>query len=333
MKNIVILMTESLQKQLLGPDSLARLSKLGNVVRYTGEGKITADLARPLLKDAQIVLNSWGSPKFDADLLTGAPKLELVVYCAGSVKGFQTDALWERGIRVTSAAWAIGFRVAEYVLGMSIVGLRSANLFNNDMHVVGKELKGTNFKELRPDRELMGSTLGIISLGQVGRRVAEYLKPFGPILQAYDPFLTEAAAAELGVKKVDLDTLLRTSDVVTLHAPSLPETHHMIGAAQLASMKDGAVLINSSRGSVVDEAALATELRKGRISAILDVTDPEPVATDSPLRTLANCMLTPHLAGGKTLRIGLQGVEEVERYLQGRPQIFEVTKDKLATLA
>lgn len=329
---IALLMTPSMQQGLLGEQVLAELAALGEVKRFGEERKITAADAASLLADADICLNTWGTPSFDQALLDRAPKLKLIVYCAGSIKGFVSDAMWSRGVRVTSGAYAIAYRVAEYVLGMSIMGLRQAWLHNQAMHhepTIGHH----ELKRRWPDRELCGSTVGVVSLGQVGRQVVKVLREQGPVLLGFDPFMSEKAMADLGVRKVDLDTLLRMSDVVTLHAPSLPETRHMIGAAQLRLMKDGALLINSSRGAVIDEQALINELRSGRINAILDVTDPEPPAADSPLRQLPNVFLTPHIAGGQTRHLGRQALDEVSRYLKGEPQVFEVTKERLATLA
>jgi len=324
--NITVLIEPSLREQLFTGDQLARLNSLGSVTEYSGDERPTADDAKPIIGDAEIVINSWRSPVFDADLLDAAPDLKLIVYAAGSVKPFETDVLWERGVRVTSAAWAIAFQVAEFTTGMIIMALRGAFRYNDVMHAGGDV-------HAVPRRHTFGTTIGVVSLGQVGQKVVQYLKPLGVTLLAYDPFLTEEKATELGVRAVDLDTLIRESDVVTLHAPRLPETKHMISGPQLKAMKDGAVLVNTARGSLINEADLIAELETGRITACLDVTDPEPPAADSPLRKLPNCILTPHAAGGRTYRIGEQCVDEVARYIANKPQIFEVTREMLATMA
>jgi phosphoglycerate dehydrogenase-like enzyme len=139
----------------------------------------------------------------------------------------------------------------------------------------------------------------------------------------------------LGVTKVELEQLLREADVVSLHAPAKPETYHMLNAKGLDLMKDDALLINTGRGTLIDEAALIAELQKGRFFAFLDVTDPEPPAADSPLRHLNNVVVTPHLAGciEDCGRMGEMAVEELRRCFAGEPALYEVTAEMLARVA
>jgi phosphoglycerate dehydrogenase-like enzyme len=129
--------------------------------------------------------------------------------------------------------------------------------------------------------------------------------------------------------------MLRQADVVSLHAPAKPETHHLLDADRLALMKDNALLINTARGTLIDESALVAELQKGRFFAFLDVTDPEPPAADSPLRRLDNVVVTPHLAGciEDCTRMGEMAVEELRRYFAGEPPLYQVTRDMLARIA
>jgi phosphoglycerate dehydrogenase-like enzyme len=137
------------------------------------------------------------------------------------------------------------------------------------------------------------------------------------------------------VTKVELDDLLRRADIVSLHAPAKPETYQMLNAGRLALMKDEALLINTARGTLIDESALVTELRQGRFFAFLDVTDPEPPAGDSPLRQLENVVVTPHLAGciESCARLGEMAVEELRRFFTGEPPLYQVTADMLARIA
>jgi phosphoglycerate dehydrogenase-like enzyme len=138
------------------------------------------------------------------------------------------------------------------------------------------------------------------------------------------------------VRRIELDELLRTSDVVTLHVPDLPSTRHLIDRAALALMRTGAVLVNTSRGSVVDEHALLEELRSGRLSAVLDVTAVEPAPDSSALYELPNVFLTPHLAGAtgaEVARLTALAIDEIERYVRGLGPRFAVTEDDLARIA
>ena len=187
-----------------------------------------------------------------------------------------------------------------------------------------------------PACDIEGTTVGLVSASQVGRQVIKLLAPFDIRVLVYDPCLTEDEAAQLGVEKAELDDLMARSDVVSLHAPVLPDTKGMIGAKQLALMQDNATLVNTARGVLIDEAALIAELKTGRIWACLDVTDPEPPSADSELYGLDHVILTPHIAGCSAQmrsRLGVTAVEELHRFFAGEPQLFQVTQDMLSRLA
>ena len=144
---------------------------------------------------------------------------------------------------------------------------------------------------------------------------------------AYDPYLSEEEASALGVSKVSLENLMSCSDIVSLHAPATEETKHMINKTNLRLMKDGAIFINTARGSIVNEQDLIKELETGRITACLDVTDPEPPDINSPLRKLPNVVLTPHIAGAianNRLRNGRYAIDELERFFRGEKILYEV---------
>lgn len=325
MANLTMLVQPTLREQLFREKTYGALASAVDVLAFDGEKAPTAEEAAGLLGEADIAITSWGTPTFTAELLTAAPKLKLIVYAAGSVRKFATDAMWDRGVRVCSCAHAIGFGVAEYTVGSIVMGLRNA--FNCAASMRRNE------KNSQPRRDLFQSTVGVVSLGAVGRQVVRLLEPFGCRVLAYDPHVSADVVDSLGVEMVSLEQLLGESDAVTLHAPNLPQTRKMIGDAQLSMMRDGALLVNTSRGAVIDEAALIAHLEEGRLFAMLDVTDPEPAPADSPLRRLANVFLTPHIAGGPSKRIGEQCLDEVKRFLAGQPQVFEVTRERLATMA
>ena len=140
-------------------------------------------------------------------------------------------------------------------------------------------------------------TVGIVGFGRIGRRLAELLGGFGARLLAYDPYLDEAEARRRNVTPAGFEELLRESDVVTLHLPAAPETFHLINEETIAKMKDGAILVNTARGKLVDEEALVRALRSGKLRAAgIDVYEHEPVTADNPLFTLENVTVTPHTA-------------------------------------
>ncbi|MGA5409892.1 hydroxyacid dehydrogenase [Streptomyces lavendulocolor] len=286
---------------------------------------VAHDLAAPTptvasaLARAEVLLTCWGATPLTAAVLDRAPHLRAVVHAAGSVKHHVTGACWERGITVTSAAAANALPVAEFTLAAVLMAgkrvLRAARRY--------AEVRAEHdwLRELA-DSGNHGRTVGIVGASRIGRRVIGLLRPFDVHVLLYDPYVTPEEAAALGAVAVPLDELCARADIVSVHAPEVPATRHMIGAAQLALMPDGATLINTSRGSLVDGAALLPHLTAGRLSAVLDVTDPEPPPPDSPLWTLPNVLLTPHVAGslGNELhRMADRALDELERYVRGMP--------------
>jgi phosphoglycerate dehydrogenase-like enzyme len=292
-----------------------------------------ADIRSASLADADGCITSWDSPQLTQEILEAAPNLKVLVHAAGSVKPVVSDYLWERGIRVSSCAPAIGIGVAEHALGLMLSAMKQSYRLNDIAHAGGWR----PVEELARIRELYGAVIGVVGAGYVGRHMIKLLQAFDVEVLLYDPFVGGDKAAAMGARKVDrLDDMMRVVDVLTLHAPNLPETRHMINALNLPLMKDGSLIVNTARGSLIDESALYDELKSGRIYACLDVTDPEPPAEDNPLRTLSNVVLTPHIAGttaNNMARIGKYAVDELERFFQGKPMEYEVTKESLLTMA
>ncbi|MFI0733870.1 hydroxyacid dehydrogenase [Streptomyces sp. NPDC021225] len=278
---------------------------------------------RSVLGRAEILLTGWGCPPVDAAVLDAAPRLRAVLHAAGSVKGIMAPGWWERGLVVSSAADANALPVAEYTLGMII--LAGKDLFAARERY--RSLRTFPLAEILPGIGNFGRRVGIVGASRIGRRVIELLRPLDFEVFLADPYVGEDEAAALGVRLLPLDALLRRSDIVSIHAPATAETHHMIGRRELALMPDGAVLINTARGSLVDHDALVEEVRGARVSAVLDVTEPEPLPADSPLFELSGAFITPHLAGSQgneVRRLGLSAVGELERLLAGVPLSHQV---------
>ncbi|MFD7258180.1 hydroxyacid dehydrogenase [Streptomyces sp. NPDC059874] len=295
---------------------------------------VADDFGRPevgaALAEAEILFTFWGAPAVDADVLAAAPRLKAVVHAAGSVKHFVTDACWERGIIVSSAAQANSLPVAEYTVAMVLLSNKRVLQLRDEYRSVRGLQHAWHLRYGHAGN--YRRTVGIVGASRIGRRVIELLRPYDlePVL--YDPYVSEEQARALGVRGVGLDELCRISDVVSLHAPALPETRSMIDRRRLALMRDGATLINTARGSLVDPAALTRELATGRIQAVIDVTEPEVLPADSPLYDLPNVLLTPHIAGslGNELhRMADSAVEEIIRYAAGLPFLHEVHREEL----
>ena len=318
---VLLAMGPGVAEQLFTDRHRERLTALAD----TDPALVAHDLAAPTpavavaLSTADVLLTCWGAPELTPDVLAAAPRLRAVVHAAGSVKHHITGACWERGIAVTSAAAVNALPVAEYTLAAILFAgkhvLRAARQYGSMRaeHDWRRELESSgNYRR----------TVGIVGASRIGRRVIELLQPFDTEVLLYDPYVTDPEAEALGVVRTDLDELCRRSSIVSVHAPQLPGTHHMIDGRRLALMPDGATLINTSRGSLVEEEALLRELVPGRLHAVLDVTDPEVPPAGSPLYTLPNVLLTPHVAGslGNELhRMTDFALDELERYARGLP--------------
>ena len=313
--------------------ALADLAAAAEIVHHPGDEPASKQDLLGVLADADACITSWGVAPLDADVVAAAPRLGHMAHMGGSVKRFVSDAVWERGIRVTSAAVTLARDVAETTLGLMIVGRK--RIWPLGSHVRDGGWRDSPVWDRWDARELNRSTVGLIGAGNVGRHVIELLAPFSVTILVADPYLSDDEAERLGVERVEPAELMERCDVVSIHAPANDQTRHMIGGGLLGRLSDGAVLINTSRGSIIDEEALVEELAKGRVFAFLDVTDPEPPASDSPLRRLENVVVTPHIAGciENCHRMGELAVEEVRRYLTGQPAINEVRPDMLDQIA
>jgi phosphoglycerate dehydrogenase-like enzyme len=308
---------------------LARLRELVTLADPVWVDELDSPAARARLATVQVLVTSWGVPALTADRLAAAPALRAVFHGAGSVRPLVTDAVWDRGIRVTSAAEANAIPVAEYTLAAIILAGKKAPFIAAGHGSRGSAAWGhlSNYRR----------TIGIVGFSRVGRRVVDLL---GCLDAAYrlvaDPYADAVEVARAGATLVDLDDLLPRSEILSLHAPDLPSTRHLIGAAELALLPDHATVINTARGSLIDPHALAAECRSGRLFAILDVTEPEPLPLDDPLRTIPNVVITPHLAGSlgsEVLRLTDLTLDELGRWIAGEILRAEVTPDALALRA
>ncbi len=286
------------------------------------------------LADAEIAITTWNSPRLTEDVLAGAERLELVAHAAGSVRPIVSDAVWRRGVRVTSAAKAIADGVAEFCLGLTLTCSKRAFWYAQEIRN-GKWPKGAPV--FGPPFEIYRRNVGIIGAGYVGRKFIELLRPFGCFVLLYDPYCDSAEAKRLGAEKIEtLEELFSRSQVVSLHAPVTEQTKGMIRGSHFALLPDGALFINTARGVLVRQNEMVAELTRGRFIACLDVTDPEPPRLDDPLRRLPNVLLTPHEAGSikeNLRRIGELIVAELDAYLKGEPLVGEVTAERLARMA
>ncbi len=298
---------------------VARLKELVTLIAPEPVTSFDAPGARDLLSQAEILVTGWGAPHLGSAELAAASRLRLIAHLAGSVKPFLDPSIQSRGIVVTSAADANAVPVAEYTLAAILFANKKIFRLQIEYH---KARHSEAWAKFAPGLGNYRKTIGIVGASRVGRRVIALLKPFDFVILLADPTIDNAEASRLGVKLVELDDLMATADVVSLHAPLLPETTAMIDSRRLSLMKTGATLINTARGAIVDQEALVAETRSRRIDAIIDVTEPDVLPADSPLFDIPNVFLTPHVAGSlgtETQRMTELILDEIERYIEEKP--------------
>lgn len=320
-------------ERLLDAETRARLALTADIDFDEVLHDFSTPEAHRALRRAEVLLTCWGCPPVTAEVLAHAPELRLIAHGAGSVKSIVTDACWERGIRVTSAAAANAIPVAEYTVAVIVLAGKRTFAIQDAFR---RDAVQRDWENEFPSLGNFGITVGVVGASHVGRRVLELLRSYDVRVLLSDPTIGPADAEELGAALVDLDTLVERSDVVSLHAPDIPATRNLIDARRLARMKDGATLINTARGRLVDTEALTAELETGRIHAVLDVTHPEPLPAGHRLLGLPNVVVTPHIAGSlgnEVRRMGALVVAEVERFARGEPLAHEVLRERLAVLA
>lgn len=326
---VAVLMPEVTWRQVISEATAGQLAAIGRPVHVD---VANADQARDALGRADAALTGWKGVKLTAELIASAPRLQVIAHTAGSVKGLIDVAAWDREIAVCHAASMIADAVAEMCLLLELLCLRRTHEMNAGMRA------GTSWAALRTweGALLRGKKVGLVGCGYVARKHLQLLRPFGCDVSVYDPYLSDASALALGVRKVDLDTLFRESNVVSNHAPVTPETKALVGARALGLLQPSSVFINTARAYTVDYPALCEELRTGRIYAALDVFEAEPLPLDSPLFTLPNVVLTPHVAGHSAdshLAQGAAMVAEIGRYFAGEPLQYQVSREQLAIMA
>ncbi len=322
----------------LGPDqygpilegaAIEELEGLGTVVRADDlDGKDSDAFGERIARaGAGILVTCWGSPKLTLAAYGKNPQLKYMVHLAGTVRPYVEREAIEAGLLVTNWGTSIARTVAEAALMMILSALRRTTFFQFEIH----HRKGWRSKDVGT-KSLFERRVGLHGLGAISRELVTLLKPFGARVEAYSPHAPDEVFERLGVhRQASLKGLYAANDVVSVHASNTPENRHVVDAGILGAMKDGAVLVNTARGAIVDTDALVAELKKGRIHASLDVFEEEPLPADHPLRGLENCQLIPHCGGptpDRRVDMGRQGLRNIKRFLAGKPVEFVVAPER-----
>ena len=317
--NVLVLASDVLFQHFFTETSLKQLAEVASWSVFALR-EDSAEL-RSAIANADVLITTWHSPFITADML-GA-RVKLIAHCGGEVKSRVAEDVFE-SVTITNAADPMARGVAEMALALMLTLVRRIPDYATEMH---NGVTRTN-EYVSEGETLTGRRVGIVGFGRIGRAFAKLLQPLDVEIVVSDPYAN--------ADSVQLDELVGSCSVVVLCAALTPETRHMFDKRRLSLLRDGSYLINVARGGLIDLDALMSELRSGRITAALDVTDPlEPLPPDHELRKLPNVILTPHIAaGGIEMRreIGATAVAEVIRFVKGEPLLNRVTKEMLATM-
>lgn len=314
-ERVVIVIPGDDPAQIQGSAHLDRLKPYGEVILYTDRPKTHEEkIARA--KDAVCLINTRGAVKWPAEALSALPKLKMATVCGIGTDSFDLAVARERGILICNLPGVTAPIVAEHAFGLMMAAAKRA-------YFQTAELKAGRWT--RMDNVLLGGkTLGLIGAGNIAAAMARLARGIGMQVVAWTFHPTPERAAALGVRFVELDDLLKTADVVSLHLPLTDQSRCMIGARELRLMKRGAILVNTARGAIVDTAALIDTLKSGHLTgAALDVYEQEPLPAGHPILSCDQVILTPHNAdqtpeGMELLNQGV--VDNVIAFLDGRPR-------------
>ncbi len=331
--------TASHTEKVFDPADYQRMLDAFDVTVNETDKKYTSEDVAAGIAGFDGLVTGWSNaPPVTSEVMENADKLKIIAHSAGSIrhvvsKDVIDNYLIPRDIVLFSANHAIAYNVAESSVGMLLMASHRWAQFAENFRETGTsrtpDIPGNG-------QFLKGSTVGIISASKVGREVIKLLSVWPLKMVLYDPYVTEEAAEEMGVEKVELNELFQRSDHVTIHAPKLEATDNLIGAEQLKLLRDGATLVNTARGNCLDHEALFAEAAAGRINVVLDVTEPEPLPTDSPFRTLKNVAVTPHVSGAGFYgyhKIGETTVDALEAAFAGKPVAGAVDYSRYEILA
>jgi phosphoglycerate dehydrogenase-like enzyme len=283
------------------------------------------------LSEVEVIFASWGMPRLSDEQLGRLPALAAVFYAGGSVRSF-AQPLVEHHVVVVSA-WAVN-AIATMQLALAQVLLTCRGYFRSVRRYA--ESKDAALAKSFHRAGVGGEVIGVIGMGWVGRRLTAELRQLGFRVLTSDPFLSDERAHELGVEKVGLEELFRRSYIVSNHIPDLPATKQLLGASLFESMRDGATFINTGGGAQVVESHLVRVLKaRPDLTALLDVTEPEPPLATSALWSLPNVVLSPRIGGSvgdEATRLADLVLEEFHAWETGNPLRYQVTREVLETM-
>ncbi len=325
MMNILVTIPNGQVKDtFIPPDVAQRLSSIGTVTWNNEDSQYRSAELKEKLAGMNVCITGWGSACFDESVLKGADSLKLVAHTGGSVSPIVSPAFFEKGLKIVSGNRLYAESVAEGVIAYILCALRELPFHAGEMQA----------KRWSSDRSynegLLDQCVGLVGFGMVARYLVKMLEPFRVKIKACDPHVPDDVLMSFGVERASLDEIVSQSKVLSIHAARVPETYHMISRELLKTIRDGALLVNTARGNLIDEEALADELATGRFKAILDVYEKEPLPETSRLRGMRNVILIPHMAGPTVDRrrvVTLALIDDILKFFEGKPLQNEIGRD------
>lgn len=306
------------------PDMVKLLESMGCVRWNESECQLSPDELRGMLKGMDTCITGWGTKQYDSHVLEGADRLRLIAHTGGSVGTLVGHEVYDRGIKVISGNWLYAESVAEGTLAYMLCALRRIPYYMNEVQQ-GRWSQANSLYE-----GLLEQNVGLVGFGMVAKYLVKMLMPFRVGIKVYDPFAASEVLKEYQVEKAALEEIFSTCKVISIHAPRTPDTYHMIDSGLLKRIPDGALLVNTARGSIIDQTALEEELGKGRINAVLDVFEEEPLPMDSKLRGLENVLLIPHMGGptyDRRSKVTFALLQEIRNFFDGKPYHYDISRE------
>jgi phosphoglycerate dehydrogenase-like enzyme len=327
--NILLSVYEGIIKdKYFPPHIMKKLEAFGSVKQNMLDRPWTeAELAEEI-QGMDICITHWQSPQITPEVLKNADKLKFIGHCAGSVYNIICPEVYEKGIKVSSANKVMAKAVAEGTLAYILASRLKLAKFTGITRSGG--WKG-GISEYGDMKSLHGAKVLLIGFGDIARFLYDLLVPFNVNLTVYDPYLKkDVLEAYKDIKFVkDLDSAFESADIISIHASRNPGTKRLVGKDRIDMIKSGALLVNTARGSIIDEKYLTKVLETGRIYAALDVFEEEPLAKDSKLRTLPNVICMPHVSGSSVvLEYAEAMIGEIDNLISGNPLEHEISAEK-----
>lgn len=318
------------QDTFLTEDNIQLLESLGTVTWNETGHVLSEEELREAIADQDVAITGWGTGCFTEYVMENANRLKIIAHTAGSVGSLVTDAVYEKGVKVTCGNNAFAESVAEGTLAYILAAQRKIPQFNRDVHVKGwGPLDYKNYSLLR-------QKIGIVGYGAVSKYLINMLKPFHTDILLYSGHMTEEEANALGVTKASLEEIFSQCSIISLHTSQTPKNKGLITKELIAMMQDNALLVNTARPGILDEDALYEECKTGRIRAFLDVHKDEAILPmESRMRWLDDVLLMPHHAGPTIdyRRFAARyAIEDVIRFFKGEPLEHEINQKRMGTM-